>query len=259
MVRERGGPEAGRWRHHQLLQSGLCYKQDVDISKDGSRPGRREPGDGSAHPANEGALSVRESLAVIDAQRDRVRRSVQVDPAVVFSIWAVAWGVGFGAAYLAYGPGRVIPGWLGAAVPAVLMAVGVLTSIGYALTVGRGVSGPSRTAGAMYGWSWLLGFMCLNVINTAIIRRGLAADSAALLWSGSALLLVGVLYLAGGALWNDRVQYGLGVWTLCCAAGAVFVGVPANFLVQAFAGGGGFLALALYYRLVNPPAPRGRP
>ncbi len=211
---------------------------------------------GDTGPDEASVLGASESLALIDDQREQVRRRVDVNPAILFTIWAVAWGIGFGTAYLAYGPDRVIPAWLGPTVPAVLIALGVLGSIGYSMTVGRGVSGPARTAGAMYGWSWTLGFLCLAVVNTAIIRRGLASDDATLLWSASALLLVGVLYLAGGAIWSDRVQYGLGVWTLLCATGAVLAGVPGNFLVLAFAGGGGFLGLALYYGVLNPPARR---
>jgi len=222
----------------------------------GSRPEGGGPWD-AADIGEDSSLTAVESWAVIEAQREQVRRRVDVDPAVLFAIWGVAWAVGFGAAYLAYGPGRVIPAWSGPSVAAVLMVAGMVASAGYAISLGRGVSGPSRSAGAMYGWSWMLGFLCLAVVNTALIRRGLPADGAALLWSSSALLLTGVLYLAGGALYNDRVQYGVGVWTLLSAAGAVFAGVPGNFLVMAAAGGGGFLALAAYYRL-DPAGRLGR-
>jgi hypothetical protein len=203
--------------------------------------------------------SARESLALIDGQRRDVRRRLEIDPAVLSAIWGVAWSVGFGVAYLAYGPDRVLPGWLGPTVPAVLMLCGVLASIGYASSVGRGVSGPSRTAAARYGWSWTLAFSCLAVVNTALIRQGLAPDTAALLWSASALLLVGVLYLAGGALFDDRLQYGVGVWTLLSATAAVPAGVPGNFLVMAIAGGGGFLGMAAYHHWRNPTTARPAP
>ena len=57
-------------------------------------------------------------------------------------------------------------------------------------------------------------------------------------------MVAGVLYLAGGALFADRVQYGLGAWMLAVGAGSVQAGWPANFAVLALAGGGGFLAAA---------------
>lgn len=193
-------------------------------------------------------LDAGQALSVIEAGQRSVRRRVYADPALMFGVWGVAWLVGFGATYLAHGPGRVIPGWLGVLTPAVLIAAAVVWTIGYSIRVGRGVSGPSRSVSALYGWSWLLAFCCLAAVNSALIHRGLSADDAAMLWSASALLLAGVLYLAGGTLWRDTAQYALGVWTLLSAAGAVFAGVPGNFAVQALAGGGGFLVLAGYHR-----------
>jgi hypothetical protein len=64
-----------------------------------------------------------------------------------------------------------------------------------------------------------------------------------------------VLYHAGGALWQDRFQYGLGVWMLVTGAGSVLAGVPGNFAVLALAGGGGLLLTAGYFTL-RPPRPR---
>ncbi|WP_052488977.1 hypothetical protein [Streptomyces sp. 150FB] len=193
-------------------------------------------------------LSASESLALIDTGLRDVRRQVRTNPAQFFSVWGVAWLVGFGASYLAHGDDRLIPGWVGTAVPAVLLLGALVWSLAYGLRTGRGVSGPSRSVGVLYGWSWTLGFGCLFAVNGALIRHGLTSDEAALLWSSSALLLTGVLYLAGGMLWQDMFQYTLGVWSMVCAAGAVFAGVPGNFLVQSLAGGGGFLALAVYHR-----------
>ncbi|GAB2702787.1 hypothetical protein [Kitasatospora kifunensis] len=192
-------------------------------------------------------LDVSRVLSLIAEEREHVRRRVRSDPFLLFSVWGCVWLVGFGTSYLGYGPDRVIPGWLGAAVPAVLIVTALIWSIGYSLRIGRGVSGPSRTVAAMYGWSWSLGFGCLSVVNTALIRRGLSSDTAAMLWSSSALLLTGVLYLAGGMIGQDKARYSLGAWSMLCAAGAVFAGVPGNFLVQSLAGGGGFLAMAGYH------------
>ena len=194
-------------------------------------------------------LNATASLALIDTELRRTRRQVRTNPTVLFSVWGGAWLIGFGAAYLAHGEGRTIPRWMGIAVPVALLAGALVWSIGYAVRTDRGISGPSRTVAAMYGWSWTLGFACLFAVNGGLIRHGLSTDEAALLWSSTALLLTGMMYLAGGMLWRDPFQYTLGVWSMLCAAGAVFAGVPGNFLVQALAGGGGFLALAAYHQL----------
>ncbi|WP_329585764.1 hypothetical protein OG500_33800 [Kitasatospora sp. NBC_01250] len=204
-------------------------------------------------------LDVNQALSLIAAEHEHVRRRVRNNPVLLFTVWGGAWLVGFGTTYLAYGPDRVLPGWLGAAVPTVLIVTALIWSIGYSLRTGRGVSGPSRTVAALYGWSWSLGFGCLSLVNTALIRRGLSSDTAAMLWSSSSLLLTGVLYLAGGMIDQDKVRYSLGAWTMLCAAGAVLAGVPGNFLVQSLAGGGGFLALAGYHGYQRAAARRSRP
>ena len=121
---------------------------------------------------------------------------------------------------------------------------------------GRGVQGPSRTAGARYGWSWLLAFAGVSALNIGLSQHGLPASLAPLLWPGSAAVVAGVLYLAGGVLFADRVQYGLGAWMLAVGAGSVLAAWPANFAVLALAGGGGFLAAAVF---ILARARRARP
>jgi hypothetical protein len=197
-------------------------------------------------PDNEEPLTADASLAVIEAERDRVGKRVTFNPAVISGTWAVAWFVGFGCAYLAYGSDRVIPGWLGPTVAATFLIAAVMTSILYAARINSGISGPSRTSAAMYGWTWMLGFACLTAVNISLSNRDLTPATTTLLWSASSLLLVGVLQLAGGAIWRDRTQFVIGVWTMICATGAVLAGIPGNFLVQALAGGGGFAVLAVY-------------
>ncbi len=195
---------------------------------------------------HEDEMTAAATLAVIDAEGRRVSQRVTFNPAWINGLWAAAWFFGFGAAYLAYGPDRVIPAWLGPIVPSVLIGVSIVASIVYGARVGAGISGPSRVVGAMYGWCWTLGFVCLTAVNVTLENRGLSETTSILLWSASSLLLVGVLQMAGGALWRDTVLYVTGVWTMLCGAGAVLVGVPGNFLVLALAGGGGFAVIAAY-------------
>jgi hypothetical protein len=185
-------------------------------------------------------------LALAEAERRRIARRVTYNPAVLNGVWAVAWIVGWGAAWLAHAPHPRIPGRLGVAVPAVFMLVAVVASIGYGIRVSAGISGPSRRSGTMYGWAWTLGFVCLTIVNTSLARQGLPPDLVTLLWAGTALLLVGVMHLAGGALFRNTVLYAIGVWTMLAAAVAVMVGVPGSFLVLSLAGGGGYAVLTAY-------------
>jgi len=201
-------------------------------------------------------LSAGESLALIERQHREAQRQLGVNVALFYGPWGAAYLLGFGSIFLTYpsaSPVRM-PGGLAAAITGVLFATAFVVSVVNGTRAGRGVRGPSRVVGAMYGWSWTLGFCALAAVNIGVTRLGLSDEAATLLWSGSSLLLVGVLYLAGGALWQDRFQYGLGVWMLVTGAGSVLAGVPGNFAVLALAGGGGLLLTAGYFRL-RPPRP----
>jgi hypothetical protein len=196
-------------------------------------------------------LSARESLALIQEQQQEARRRLEPNVALFFGPWGAAYLLGFGSIFLTY-PTAVpirLPGTLAAVTTAVVFAAAVVTTAVTGARAGRGVRGPSRAAAAMYGWSWALGFGALAAVNIGVTRLGLPDDAVTLLWSGSSLLLVGVLYLGGGALFQDRFQYGLGVWMLVSAAFSVFAGVPGNFAVVALAGGGGLLLAAGYFAM----------
>ncbi len=195
---------------------------------------------------DERLLTPEQSLALVEVQREEANRSLRVDPVPILGAWGVAWLAGFGAIYLALpaGPGPFLPTWAAGAILGVLFVASMVVSVGQGVWRGRGIEGPSRQVGAMYGWSWLLGLAGLYAVNFGLTHKGVPSGLLPLLWSGSALLVVGVLYLAGGMLWRDRVQYGLGAWTLVVGAASVSAGVPANFAVLSLAGGGGFLIAA---------------
>jgi hypothetical protein len=206
---------------------------------------------------DERQLSAGESLALIEQQQAEARRGLGLNPAVILGLWGSAYLFGFGAIFLTYPTALPVrlPGAVAGVVVGVLFVAATVTSIVMGVRSGRGLRGPSRAAGAMYGWSWTLGFCTLAAVNGGVSRLGLPDDAETLLWSGSSLLLVGVLYLAAGALFQDRFQYGLGVWMLVCSACSVYAGVPGNFAVVSLAGGGGLLLAAGYFALRYPCRP----
>jgi hypothetical protein len=202
--------------------------------------------------------SPQELLELIRTQHEGAARDLYVDPARILVSWGVAWALGFGAFYFASSRARwhFLPLWAAAVVLVTLSAVAIAGVVTQMARRGRGVQGPSRTAGARYGWSWLLAFAGVFALNIGLSQHGLPASLAPLLWPGSSAVVAGVLYLAGGVLFADRVQYGLGAWMLAVGAGSVQAGWPANFAVLALAGGGGFLAAAVF---ILARARRARP
>lgn len=193
-------------------------------------------------------LSAEDSLALIEEQRGRVGRDLAPDPVLLFGTWGIAWVVGFLGSYAADRGWALSSLTAGLLFFALLVGGIVITAVHVART-SRGVRGVSSQLGAMYGWSWLLGFGCLFAISAGLARQdgGLTGDQWALFAPAGSLLIVGLMYLAGGLMWRDRVQYGLGVWILATDAASVFAGVPGNSLVLAIAGGGGFLAAAAWF------------
>lgn len=196
-----------------------------------------EPGP-AEHP------TAADALATIDEAQQRTVRSLRPSPLGMFAPWGVGYLVGFGGVWLA--ARGMLPD---AVVPVLLTVAGVVPVVSTGITLGRsnrGLAGTSRRIGALYGWAWVLGFAALCAINLRLTALGVPDPTLSLIWSGSALLVVGLLYLAGGALWNHVPQYVLGVWTLVTAVATVYVGYPANFLVLALAGGGGFVVLGVW-------------
>lgn len=204
----------------------------------------RDGGPGSA-PEPVDALDPAAMLALVEGERARVERAVEPDVRLVYAVWGTAWLVGFlvfWAAATGRGPLPLEAAGAVLAAGLVLAAVATTAHIGRRM---RGVRGVSSRTGAMYGWSWFLGFATLTAVMAGASRQGLPAETGALLWPVLAGLVVGTLYLAGGALWHDWVQFGLGAWVLVASSLGALVGYPSVHLVMALCGGGGFLLAAV--------------
>lgn len=194
-------------------------------------------------------LSAAESLAVIERQRAQVGKQLDVNPVVLYTIWGTTWVLGFGALALSTSGTIRIPDWVAGLTFGVLLVLAMVLTGWHIARATRGIRGTSAQTGAMYGWTWALGFLAMGAINTGLVRMGLTDEQTALLWPATSLLIVGVLYLASGAMWRDWLQFGLGAWVLVTDAVSVFAGVPGNNVVLAVAGGGGFLVAAAGFAL----------
>ncbi|WP_273938045.1 hypothetical protein [Kutzneria chonburiensis] len=143
-----------------------------------------------------------------------------------------------------------MPAAVAGVVLGVLGAIALVLPIVLGVRASKGMRGPSRTVGAMYGTAWGLSFAANSVVQSALQAQLKPSwEVTSLMWASSSLAVAGLMYLAGAMLWRDVPQYVLGVWMLISAAGSVLAGVPGNFLVLAFAGGGGMLVLSAYYTI----------
>ena len=185
-----------------------------------------------------------ESLRLIARERAATGRQLTPDPRLLLWPWGLAWLIGFGVYFLRFGTdGRVfvdLPEFLPLTVLLGLIAVaGIITGVAGA-RAGRQVSGPSSRQGAMYGFTWSVAFIGMAVLLSRISDL-LPVPSANLLWAGAMVALTGALHMAGGALWNDRTGYILGIWISVVNVVGILLGAGWHALIVAVLGGGGMI------------------
>lgn len=210
--------------------------------------------DRTSPPDQESGPDAAAALALIEAQQARVATELDVDARLLYGVWGVAWLVGFGAQAATSGDDPLLPLSRGVAITAlVLLLIGAMVVTGvHVARATRGVRGRSGTTGAMYGAAWMLSFAALPVVMTGVDRLGAPEPVLDLLWTTLPCLLVGVLYVMGAAVWQDKLGFGLGVWIIVVTALGSLAGLPALYVVMSLAGGGGFLVAALWFAVRRP-------
>jgi hypothetical protein len=182
--------------------------------------------------------------ALIAEQHARVVAATGVDARLLFGAWGAAWLVGFTALWLALREGAVLPTGTGYVVFAVALTLAAVVTAVHVARRSSGVRGGSAIQGAMYGWAWFLSFVGVFALGAGLNRLDAPGLVVAHVQTVTSALLVGALYMAGGALWADRAQFALGAWIAVVTAVGAVVGPPHTLLVMALAGGGGMLAAA---------------
>lgn len=181
-------------------------------------------------------------LALIAAERERTRRRTAPSLAVIATAWGVAWLVGYLTLFLTF-DGVTAPWWAFTVFTGLLVLAVVITAV-HISRRSAGLRGESATVGAMYGWTWFVGFTAAALVFAAVARLGVTPEVIAVLSNGVSCLVVGLIYMAGGMLWREWRMFLLGGWIALAAGFASLAGAPTIYLVMALAGGGGFLLAA---------------
>lgn len=119
---------------------------------------------------------------------------------------------------------------------AVLIVGSILASGIVGSRIGRGLRGQSQFAGTVYGVSWSVCSIAFALLGIGLVQQGMPGDYAGLYFPSAYALMCGTLYLAGAALWHDRVQLILGLALLLVGGVAPFLGLGPNLLLMAIAG-----------------------
>ncbi|MFI7441744.1 transporter [Nonomuraea indica] len=197
----------------------------------------------------EPAPSPEEMLRLIERQRADTVRRLKGDPRLLYAPWGVAWLLGFGTLFLHYGLG-------GEPYLAIsqMQAVGVMLSLqvlaggvaAYGITRMSGqVRGDSSARGTMYGYAWFAGMVLMAVVASRMSPQ-LPPEESGLLWAAASMLVVGVLYMAGGAIWLDWSMFFVGVCVLAVNAVGVVLGAGWHALLSSVLLGGGFVVVSFW-------------
>lgn len=188
-------------------------------------------------------------LELLREQERRSQSQAHRLPALMLIAWAIAWAVGFltlwSAAETGGNPWFRVPAEAAWAVYGASIAAAVVVSIISGIRIGVGVRGPSKLAGAMYGWSWTISTLGAGFLLGAMARAGVPSAVMGILAPALFALVVGVLYLAGGMLWRSPAQYALGCVMIATAIGASFAGAPTHNLIYGTVGSAAMLVMAV--------------
>ncbi|SEM36353.1 hypothetical protein [Nonomuraea pusilla] len=192
-----------------------------------------------------------ETLRLIEEQRAATVRRLKGDPLLFYAPWGTAWLIGFTAFFLHYGlDGRPYAPISQGQALAVLMAAQIVAGGVAALGIVRAsrlTRGESTAKGAMFGYAWCAGMLLMGIIASRMSPQ-LPPAEATLIWAGMSMLVVAVLYMAGGAIWLDWRMFFAGVWVAAVNALGVLLGIGWHALLTAVLLGGGFIVMSLWLR-----------
>lgn len=186
---------------------------------------------------------------------------IVLDNRRTYIAFGLAWLLGHGSFFAAAGPDPLLPlpPWAPLAVLAGGMVIGTVIASVDGVRAMRGADRALTTANNLLSGMWVIGFAALAALITALSGVLGEPQVQTLLWPVGSGLVVGLVYLAGGAVHRDRLQYGLGAWLALVSTTALFLGTPSLSAVLALAGGGAFLLAAARERARRAAALSHRP
>ncbi|MEU6999000.1 hypothetical protein [Nonomuraea sp. NPDC046570] len=200
---------------------------------------------------DDGALSPEETLQLIERQQAVAARRLTPDPLLMYAPWGLAWMLGFGAFFLTYGlDGEpILPiSWKLALAVLVASQLGAGAFTAYVIwRQNIQVRGESTQRGMMYGYAWFVAMVSMFMV-AARFRPMLDVDEIGLFYSSFSLLVVAILYMAGGAIWRTWSMFFIGVWTAIVNTVGVALGPGWHSLLIAVLVGGGFFATGVWLR-----------
>jgi hypothetical protein len=182
------------------------------------------------------------------ALRTTTVASTEVDNRAAYLGFAFAYVFGHGAALLSKSGVVLMPSWL----PIGLLATGLLAGTIFAMTASlraqRAASEARRRAEKLVGTAWVTGFTALALAITGLSTVFDQPELQTVLWPAGSTIVVGMIYIAEGAIRGNALHYNLGTWLMLVAAATLFIPGAGFFGTLAVLGGGAYLLAAFLER-----------
>jgi hypothetical protein len=182
------------------------------------------------------------------ALRTTTVASTEVDNRAAYLGFAFAYVFGHGAALLSKSGVVLMPSWL----PIGLLATGLLAGTIFAMTAAlraqRAASEARRRAEKLVGTAWVTGFTALALAITGLSTVFDQPELQTVLWPAGSTIVVGMIYIAEGAIRGNALHYNLGTWLMLVAAATLFIPGAGFFGTLAVLGGGAYLLAAFLER-----------
>lgn len=195
-------------------------------------------------------LGPRAALETISEQQAVLRRRTLIRSSPLLAAWGLAWLIGYGAGWLSIRPDYTMPTPVWVIYFVCLAAAGAYTCT-YIARRARWVRGSSNRAGVRYGTAWAGGFVLGMAVmgRTGAFLASLgtpeAAEAGMILGNAVPCLIIGTLFVACSAIWDEPVMAWVGGWLLAVTTVATLVGGTGLWAIMSLAGGGGTLVAAV--------------
>src|ERR1044071_3819645 len=140
--------------------------------------------------------------------------STEVDNRAAYLGFAFAYVFGHGAALLSRSGAVVMPAWL----PIALLATGLLAGTVFAMSASlraqKAASEARRRAEKLVGTAWITGFAALALAVTGLSTVFDKPELQTVLWPAGSTIVVGLIYIAEGAIRGNALHYNLGTWLM---------------------------------------------
>ncbi|MGZ9928911.1 ABC transporter permease [Streptomyces sp. NC-S4] len=171
----------------------------------------------------------------------------EVDNRAAYLCFGLAYVLGHGAAAVSRGasPMLDLPGPLPMTLLGGGLAAGIVLSTTAALRAQRGATPQEILSGKLLGAAWIAAFTALFLAITGLTSALDQPELQSVLWPAGSGLIVGLLYLAEGAVRRNLLHYGLGIWLALTSTAALSLGTSGLYWVLAVAGGGAYVLAAV--------------